>query len=70
LILVGCSSFGLSLASLFVSLVMVPTIELLFDYLFCFNLYQGDKFMRRALNTPQLNFVGSVHDLHEQHLFC
>jgi hypothetical protein len=22
--------------------------------------------MRRALNTPQLNFVGSVHDLHEQ----
>lgn len=40
--------------------------DLLFDCLFCFNLYQGDKCMRRALNTPQLNFVGSVHDLHEQ----
>jgi hypothetical protein len=70
IILAGCLSFGLFWPPLFVSLVMIPTIDLLFNYLYCFNLYQGHKWMCRALNTPQLNFVGRVHDLHEQHLFC
>jgi hypothetical protein len=50
--------------------MMIMAIDFLLDYLFCFNLYQGHKCMFRALNTPQLNFVGNVHDLHEQHLFC
>jgi hypothetical protein len=49
---------------------MIMAINVLFDYLFFFNLYQDHRYMHRALNTPQLNFVGSVHDLHEQYLFC